>query len=239
MTPTDSPLPLLVLSDIHGNLSALQAVLERWPPGSAVLVFLGDLTGYYGNTDDCWNLLLPFHPYAILGNHDMEMRHCLTEGCATPRHVSYKLRYGPSIDDALPTLSPETRAFFLQAPSVLEFEYFGLRFSCFHGSPTNPLEGRVYPDSLELGPLSQTKADYLLLGHTHHRLLHAEGPCTVLNPGSVGQSRRQGGLAEFALIDPENRRASLQALPYDIQPAWQYAENRMGKEAYACKVLTR
>lgn len=233
------PLPLLVLSDIHGNLAALKAIVELWPPGSAVVVFLGDLTGCYGDTNNCWNLLLPYRPRSVLGNHDQEMKLCLTEGCESSRHASYKLLYGPSIDDALPTLSTETRCFFLHAPTTLEFEYWGLRFACFHGSPDDALEGRIYPDSQELGPLSQGKNDFLLLGHTHHPLLHTPGPCTVLNPGSVGQSRRKGGLAEFALIDPVNRRASLHTVPYDIQPALRYAENRMGKDAYACKVLIR
>ncbi|WP_038058470.1 metallophosphoesterase family protein [Thermus amyloliquefaciens] len=202
----------LVLSDIHGNWPALQAVLEAAPPFDGVL-FLGDAVGYYPDGDRVLDWLMEVEAQCVLGNHDawlLALDRLPKKGVVLEILAWQRAR-----------LSPKHLDFLASWPWQREVDGALL----VHGSPCDPLE---YLDGLELARQAFNCTEHRLTFHGHTHLAgaflelsgprpwvrhqrFAEGgelllPPTVralVNPGSVGQPRDQVPGAAFALWEGE------------------------------------
>ncbi|GLV48104.1 phosphatase [Thermus sp. LT1-2-5] len=198
----------LVLSDIHGNWPALEAVLEAAPPFDRVL-FLGDAVGYYPDGDRVLDWLREVEALCVLGNHDawlLALDQLPLEGAVMEILAWQRAR-----------LSQAHLAFLASWPWQREVEGALL----VHGSPCDPLE---YLDELELARegFRCTEARLAFHGHTHlaGAFLELTGPRpwvryqsfaqggelllpptvrALVNPGSVGQPRDRVPGAAFAL----------------------------------------
>ena len=85
-----------------------------------------------------------------------------------------------------------------------------------HGQFTN-----MYTDSDPslFKRLATSKADIILLGHTHYPLLkRLEKDRILVNPGSVGQARDKGGFASWCIYDEGSSNFQFQRTPYDVGP---------------------
>jgi len=215
---------ILILSDIHSNLTALNMVLETTSQFDAVWC-LGDLVGYGPDANECIqrvrqlpNLLCirGNHDAALLGDVDQQVfNHDASLAITWTRHI---------IDSA-------SREFLANLPEKLEVQETTL----VHGSPINPVWDYLmdYPTALRCFSHFQTRL--CLVGHTHVPAIWQEDgdgkkytpvpdflriPIhgrAILNPGSVGQPRDHDRRAAFALWDSETSTWELRRVEYDIR----------------------
>lgn len=208
---------LCFFSDIHGNGSALDALLlELDAQNPELMVFGGDFAGYYYDTDEVITRIREKGIRCILGNHDRMLLEAL-DGKRDPE--SLKQKYGSSYERAMTGVSRENLEFLRTLTPSCTLETDGLRLGFFHGSPRDALEDRIYPDT-QLDeekdfPLFQ-EYDYVFCGHTHHKLVRAIGGCILINPGSAGQPRDGKGTS-YVVFDTSAAAYEIRAFDYDKQ----------------------
>jgi predicted phosphodiesterase len=220
-----------VLADVHANLAALEAVLRLLDrAGVDRLVCLGDLVGYGPQPDAVVERLAELRVLCVAGNHDLMAVGALPLDRAAPlarRTLAWTSR----------VLDRDTRAFLERLPRVAS-PVGGVVLA--HGSLEDPERYVRTPQEAveQLGRLAreQPRAELLLLGHTHvaaavgeraGRVLHGgtgevtlpRGERALLNPGSVGQSRRFSAAARALVLDTSARTASFEAVGYDTRAA--------------------
>ncbi len=84
-----------------------------------------------------------------------------------------------------------------------------------HGSPFEPHNEYIYPNSPSLSRLATIDADYVILGHTHYQMAERVGRTLVINPGSAGEARdaRNAFQLSYAVLDTETDEVRLRRLP--------------------------
>ena len=226
----------LIVSDIHGNREALEAVLDDARGRFAAILCLGDLVGYGADPNavaewaksNAASVIRGNHDRACTGNDSLEYFNpaarasaLWTRGALTPDNASYleHLARGPL------HVTPNG------APGALRQD-----FDLVHGSP---LDEDEYLVGLEDVQFLREHLDKKLtfFGHTHLQggfLLAARGvkrcpPGQVvqleaddyylINPGSVGQPRDGDPRAAYALYSPEDRTVEFRRVPYDVGQA--------------------
>lgn len=215
----------LVISDVHGNLEALQAVLSSAPPYDAVLN-LGDLVGYGPNPNEVIETVraLPLAS-SLAGNHDLAAVDALDLTWFNP----------VARDAALWTssiLTPGSSSYLKSLESSTSAHSFYLA----HASPLDPVW--EYMESPSQGPpnFAAFCEPVALVGHTHvPRLFMAgdlrtevtrlfdgdtvplhDGTRRILNPGGVGQPRDGDPRASFALLDSDAGTFTVHRVTYPI-----------------------
>lgn len=192
---------LAILSDIHGNLAALEAVVaDARAHGATRFLSLGDVVGYHCDPGPCIDLLASLGATNILGNHDgyvLEATNC-------PRS---KVVAG-IIEDHRRLLSSEQRDWLARSlPSLLEGGSLYV-----HGGPRDVREQYLYTVSASTFPPG---VEALFSGHTHVQVAAKIGAKTYCNPGSVGQPRDGDSRAAYALS--KDGELTLRRVSYDIQ----------------------
>jgi predicted phosphodiesterase len=202
-------LRVAVISDVHGNLPALEAVLEH-AEGEAVdeLWCLGDIVGYGGKPSECLALVTERSAICLGGNHDLVVSGVLDIAQFTS-DAGIAARWTRSVLtaeelDQLAQLSPSgSRA----------------GVSLFHGSIRDPVWEYVLTADVADASLRAQTTDLALVGHSHVQLALtlgkdsleggkaeagqevARGGKQLLNPGSVGQPRDRDPRAAWLLLD--------------------------------------
>jgi putative phosphoesterase len=199
---------LLILSDIHGNYPALQAILDAEKNWNK-LAFLGDVVDYGPNPRECVEFLEAFADYVVQGNHD----HALGYG------VDCKSR-GDFHDMAVATrawhkrlLGQKDIAYLKAMPITETFIFSAHKFLIAHASPRGDMF-RYLSRSELADEVQNIDAEFVLLGHTHCQFQQKTGKLWVVNPGSVGLAR-DGTQACYAVFDSE--RIILRRVEYDRQ----------------------
>ncbi len=199
----------LVISDVHGNLAALEAVLAE--PHDAV-VCLGDLVGYGPEPAACVRRLRAEGAVVVQGNHDRAAADGAPPGC--------REQFRWLADAVAPLtraqLAPEEAAYLGALPRWASPELEGGAYLCVHATPRDPLYRYVGPDPVEWErELAGASAEVLLVGHTHLQFDLAVGTRRVVNPGSVGQPKDGDPRAAYAVI--EGGTVALRRVPYPIE----------------------
>jgi len=217
----------LVLSDIHGNLAALEAVLASAPPNLPVWC-LGDVVGYGPSPNECIERLRSLDPRCIVGNHDW----------AVMNKVDVR-EFNPdaqlSVQWTQQRLDGDNLAYL---ESLSEKESQG-EFTLVHGSPREPIwEYILYPTVARLN-LEHFDSPYCFVGHTHvprifrFRVRDDEEICQeehllegdprqlgegrlIINPGSVGQPRDGDARASYLVLDTDDRTYEYHRVAYDV-----------------------
>ncbi len=217
----------LIISDVHGNLEALKAVLADAPSGLPVWC-LGDLVGYGPNPNECIELLRELEPECVVGNHDW----------AAVNRVNLE-DFNPDAQAAVAwtqqQLTPQSVRYLQELPISLVKGAFTL----VHGSPREPIwEYILYPPVARLN-FAHFNTPYCLVGHTHIPMIFRfidrdnESTCTVerpvegkpyplaedrliINPGSVGQPRDGDSRAAYAILDTDALTLEHHRVGYDI-----------------------
>lgn len=192
-----------VISDIHANLVALDAVLDDIPPVEA-LVCAGDVIGYNPWPAGCVDRLIELEVPTIMGNHDRKL--------VTGTNFVGNRMARAGITHAREQLSADQRAWLTDLPD--ERRLFDGRVRVVHGHPDDP-DRYTYPE--EFGPDLLDDAEVLVLGHTHlqHHVVTEAG--VVLNPGSVGQPRDGDPRAAYATLELDDLSVEPHRVPYDIE----------------------
>ena len=202
---------IAVLSDIHGNSVALQAVLQDIRRQSIEECFiLGDLIGYYHRPIDVLRLLEAsgLRCSMIRGNHERMLEQALQD--------SIRIKYGHGLEIAARQIPQKRLMELLSLPDRRWEERDGKRFLLCHGSPFDA-DHYIYPDAgAEEFDFSEVEADYVLLGHTHYPMIRCGKNFCVINPGSVGQARERGSYADWCIINTKNDVITMRQTQYDI-----------------------
>jgi len=221
-----------VLSDIHSNRQALEAVLAAVEEADVEEVWcLGDMVGYGAEPDACTALVRERSDVCLAGNHDLAVLGGLdiatfSEGAAA------------AVEWTRENVSEETLAFLAELDPAGSREEIGL----FHASPRDPIwEYVLAGDQAEAG-FAAMEQRVGLIGHSHIALFFVTPPGGrpayaqgreatdgfevelpdgrwLLNPGSVGQPRDGDPRAAWMELDTEAWRARWHRVPYDVEVA--------------------
>ena len=234
-----------VISDIHGNLYALEAVLDalkKDPPDK--IWSLGDTVGYGPRPNRCAALVQERATVSLAGNHDL--------GVLGANEVASLLDFSHDAAAAgrwtQEVLSDEARTYLAGLEPLAKVDGVEL----FHASPRDPVWDYVLTAEGALDALELTEAPLVLVGHSHVALaigiigetldggLAPEGSEVdlasgrwLLNPGSVGQPRDGDPRAAYLMIDFAAKRAQFRRVPYPVERTQAEIRERNLPEALA------
>jgi len=196
---------IAVISDVHGNLPALEAVLADVGTIDAI-VCCGDLVGYYPDVAEVVDRVRTLGARVVRGNHEL-----MATGAREipPERAGYY-----RIDWTRRALSEAQLAWLAALPPSLALARDGLAIEVRHASPWDE-ETYLHPDSAQLARVVLPEGSWLLLGHTHHPMRLRAGAGVVANPGSVGQPRDWDPRAAYARLDTATGRWEQRRVAYD------------------------
>ena len=218
---------LAVISDVHANLYALEAVLEeidRDPPDE--IWCLGDTVGYGPRPNECCEIVGERCVRVLVGNHDL-----VALGSAGVGVEDFNPEAGAASIWTSEQLAPESRAFL----SSLEPTAAADGFALFHGSPRDPVWDYVLDETAVVESFALTDAPVVMVGHSHVATAAVQSGDTVeggvapagfsaalgagrwlLNPGSVGQPRDGDPRAAWLRLDLESGEARFRRIAYPV-----------------------
>lgn len=217
---------ILIVTDIHANLTALEAVLDDAGEIDSVWC-LGDIIGYGPDPNECIEIVreLP-NLECVLGNHDAAVLKKIDDNAFNQdaRHV---------IEWTARALHPDSVSFLNNLPEKRVFDEVTL----VHGSPRQPVWEYLLDTRTATLNFGYLETPYCFVGHTHlpvvyyldqdtrfarltipeHNTQMALAPRTIVNPGSVGQPRDRDPRAAYAVYDPEQNFWEFHRVAYDVE----------------------
>jgi putative phosphoesterase len=210
-----------ILSDIHANVTALEAVLDDLKQQNADMVYcLGDLVGYAPFPNEVIDRIQREAIATIMGNYDDGVGYDRDEcGCAYRDPEEQRLG-DISLQWTKKTVTPERKAFLRSLETEIRFEADGKRFRLVHGSPR-----RMNEYLFEDRPLSSfqrlaatSDADVLIFGHTHKPYTKRVDNVLFLNAGSVGKPKDSDPRACYVVLDTTGDvTVEFRRIAYDVQ----------------------
>jgi diadenosine tetraphosphatase ApaH/serine/threonine PP2A family protein phosphatase len=224
------PARVAVISDVHANLAALEAVLAAVEAEGVDEVWcLGDTVGYGPRPNECCARVRDTATVCLVGNHDL-----VALGAAGVDLDEFNLEAAAAARWTAAALDDEARAFL----SGLRPEARRHGVALFHASARDPVWEYVLTTQAALASFEAAPEPLLLVGHSHVALALAlegarvdggparagrevrlDGPRLLLNPGSVGQPRDGDPRASWLLLDTGEWRAEWRRTKYDIAGA--------------------
>lgn len=200
---------IVILSDVHANLAALEAIEEPYD----VLLCLGDLVDYGPQPQEAIHWVRERAFTVIRGNHDQALAYDMDCGCApVMKEASVTTRAWHT-----QILLAEDKQYLRELPLSTRIELGGATFFLAHASPTGDLYKYLRPevaDEVLEEEIRGIDADFVLIGHTHLPMLRHIGKTTIVNPGSVGQPRHGDRRASYVVW--EDGEIHVHCVPYDI-----------------------
>lgn len=221
-----------IISDIHGNIEALERVLEELSDVDKVIC-LGDIVGYGANPNECCECIRSVCSIALMGNHD-----------AAVIGIMDLCWFNPFAKDALlwtrQQLRQENLDFLKSLSSVKMVDNL---FIAVHGSLRDPLEEYILGEDVALASIRRmlSNVQVMFCGHTHIAEAYEWYPRTkvmgrvslskggsifisderyyVINCGSVGQPRDYNPMASFLVYDAELKEVTVKRVRYDVDKA--------------------
>lgn len=204
----------IFFSDIHGNIYSFNKFLIMLEHVNVdKVVFCGDIFGYYYHQNEIIDILRNRKDIScIKGNHDQLFLDILNGKLDEELLIP---KYGSSYKDIHRKISIANSEFIKQLPEFIEFNY-NVSIGVFHGTPYDLLNGRLYPDTKIENESLYLKYDYIILGHTHHKMVRNLYTTTIINPGSIGQQRDGKGVS-FLLFNSVTLKYEFFNVTYDIE----------------------
>jgi predicted phosphodiesterase len=215
---------LAVLSDIHANLAALQAVRGALPKVDEVWV-LGDIVGYGPQPNEVIAVLQEMGARSVMGNHDGAAIGQVDAGWFNPDAAR-------AIGWTSEVIDENARAYLATLPEVRRAG----DLTAVHGSPRDPTWEYITGPDVAGANLAAFDTRICLHGHTHVPIVFRAdqerveavaatpgSPVTIregrllLNPGSVGQPRDGDPASSFVVLDTEAGTADFHRVSYDIE----------------------
>jgi diadenosine tetraphosphatase ApaH/serine/threonine PP2A family protein phosphatase len=212
-----------VLSDIHANMEALDAVLAAMPPVDAVW-HLGDVVGYGPHPDRVVTRLREIGALGVRGNHD-------AAALGGPEIEMFNVDAQRALRWTRSVMTDETTAWLAALPERVERDGYTL----VHGSPRDPIWEYVSTTPIARAAMAALTTPAGLHGHTHVPVAYIEDDGrlevmspgvgsrlvfddrrVLLNPGSVGQPRDGIPTASWLLLDTDAGAATWHRTAYDI-----------------------
>jgi diadenosine tetraphosphatase ApaH/serine/threonine PP2A family protein phosphatase len=222
----------LVVSDVHANLTALEAVLRDAERGGAfdAVWSLGDCVGYGPQPGECIARLKGFEATMVAGNHERAATGAIGTEDFNPAAAA-------AAQWTKARLTAEEGDFLDALPEVISMTPED--FTLVHGTLRWPIWEYLFDSEAALGHLALQQTPFGLVGHTHVPMLVLEDSQSpegcmlyrlsdretvsldrerriVLNPGSVGQPRDGDPRASYAIYDGEANSITLHRVDYEI-----------------------
>ncbi len=195
---------IAIISDIHGNLPALEAVfeeLEKQNPDEWLC--LGDLVGYGPHPSECMQMIMERNIPTVLGNHDA--------GAAGKLNVGHFRNPNRRMIEMVPSmLSREQMQWLENLPMILQN---GNEWLAVHSSPNKPEDWEYINSAIKArNILNEHDYKMIFVGHTHvpgmvsnqlGDMGFSKNNKYLINPGSVGQSRDHDPRASCCIVDTD------------------------------------
>jgi diadenosine tetraphosphatase ApaH/serine/threonine PP2A family protein phosphatase len=222
-----------IISDIHANLEALEAVLADAQSYTDTFICLGDIVGYNANPNECLKLTQDMCSLIVVGNHDQA-------AVGIRPYDDFNEYAAEAIKWTSNQLTPAGRTYLQSLPRTATF---GKSWLAAHGSPRDTDEYLLYTTQFRASFVylqQQTpEVHCCFVGHTHLPMIWSCTPeggvsavdmpsltmtldpgCRyIVNPGSVGQPRSGNSAATYVLLDDETRTVEFRFITYDIDAA--------------------
>lgn len=217
---------ILIVSDIHANLTALRAVVVHAGPVDAVWN-LGDTVGYGPRPRECVELMMQLGADpSLMGNHDLA---CIGE--LSLQEFNDVARY--AAEWTVAELGDEHRSYLGSLPTTTSIGDVTLA----HASPREPVWEYVDCVPVATANFRHFQSTTCLVGHTHRAMIatlepeqqeasiaplrdgdavQLEGARFLINPGSVGQPRNRDPRAAFGIMDTDERTFTAHRAAYDV-----------------------
>jgi diadenosine tetraphosphatase ApaH/serine/threonine PP2A family protein phosphatase len=216
---------LLIISDIHANLTAFETVLADAKGLWDKIWCLGDVIGYGPDPNECVELLRQFDHLSLSGNHDWAVLGKLDIN-------TFNNDAREAITWTRQTLTAENRDYLESLPALTLEEPFTLA----HASPRHPVWEYILDPATAGANFAHYQTPYCLVGHTHSPVIFAElendyplallpeynrqialgTERLIINPGSVGQPRDSDPRAAYALLDADTLIWQFRRVEYPI-----------------------
>lgn len=225
---------LLVISDIHGNMQALDAVMSI---AHDEVICLGDIVDYGPSPGECIDLLDKQGIPTIMGNHDNAVAFRMECGCGYEyKHLSVSTR-----EYTWNVLNERQLGFLKKLPFSLERVENGRKLYFTHGSPLSFYD-YIKPDTPEeviRGYINGLDADFIFVGHSHTPFVRKIGDVTLVNPGSVGQPKDEDNRASCAVFDTDTLRTEIIRVRYDMETVCDNIRKSMSHADELTSILER
>ncbi len=222
-----------VISDIHANLEALQAVLDHIDTQNVErIICLGDILGYGPSPVECVDLVAERCEWSLMGNHDFGVLYEPTNFNVAAEQAAYWSREQFDLESDNGMSAKRWEFLSRLRVRVLEDD-----FLCVHGTPRRPINEYLFPEDALNSPVKMQQIfelvdKYALVGHTHVPGVFTDEPDfyppddldgvykldgedkAIINPGSVGQPRDLDPRASYVIIEDDCVRFF--RLEYDI-----------------------
>jgi predicted phosphodiesterase len=219
---------LAIISDIHSNFPALEAVLAACDERAVDSIWcLGDVVGYGAQPDECTRLVRESCELCLVGNHDL----------AVTGEIDTEV-FSASAAAAVEWTRANCAAETMEFLKGLRPEDTSREVALYHASPRDPVWEYVLALDQALECMKEQKHDVSLIGHSHIALYFSEGASRpeggqaaadhrlevseghwLINPGSVGQPRDGDPRAAWLELDTDAMTATYRRADYEIDRA--------------------
>lgn len=201
---------IAIISDIHGNLPALNAVLDDIKSKGITKIFcLGDLVGYYCFFNEVVETINKLKIPTVLGNHDEALIY--NNGIIERSKTCTKI-----LKWQLENSKAETLKYLKSLPSFMQLTHGNYNIMMIHAGLKDHIDEYLFNVDDEYLKTNNFSQDVLISGHTHlisyKRFYNGQ---TWLNPGSVGQPRDGSNKASYLILDEELNPEFIR-VPYDF-----------------------
>ncbi len=206
---------LAIISDIHSNIEALEAVLKDIENKDMKrIVCAGDIVGYGADPNSVCERMKDIT--SIAGNHDVNLDFHRIGWFNLPAQLALRWTAGH--------INSMHKAWLFSLPQTITQTVAKRKIVIVHGSPTDPLYEYVLPNTPKEQLrkwLNQLGADILITGHTHIPFVRKVFKKLFINAGSVGQPRDGNPKACWVELDVKSLSATLHRVSYNIDQAAQ------------------
>jgi predicted phosphodiesterase len=237
-------MPILVISDIHANLTALETILDDAGEYDSVWC-LGDLVGYGPDPNECIQRVQELPGLkCVIGNHDAAALNRID-------NMSFNAEARAALEWTKATLTQSSIAFLSELPETVVVD----QVTMVHGSPRQPVWEYLMDANTATINFNHFSTPFCFVGHTHLPVIFRLNPedafsklkipepnkqitlqtRTIINPGSVGQPRDNDPRASYALYDPNKNMWDYRRVEYDIP----LVQVRMGKAGLPTRHIIR
>ena len=218
---------ILVISDIHANDTAFEAVLKHSQGEWDFVWCLGDVVGYGPDPNECVERLKTLPQLCLAGNHDWAALNRLDVKTFNPDARR-------AVEWTQDTLTAENTEFLEHLPVTFVIGDYTL----VHASPREPIWEYILEPSVAALNFPHFETPYCFVGHTHQPVIYTmdesesiaqsslprynqsralNGQRQIINPGSIGQPRDQNPDAAYGILDLTSDVFEHRRIPYDIR----------------------
>ena len=222
---------ILVISDIHANYTAFEAVLAHSEGAWDFVWCLGDVVGYGPDPNECVDRLKVLPQLCLAGNHDWAALNRLDVRTFNPDARR-------AVEWTRETLTQENTRWLEALPVTFVIGEYTL----VHASPREPIWEYILEPSIATLNFPHFETPYCFVGHTHQPVIYTladesgdaasalphyneprslNGQRQIINPGSIGQPRDQNPDAAYGILDMGSGIFEHRRIPYDVQAVQQ------------------